>query len=147
MHKEIAIKCKAPVTPNGDATEFVQRSKTMSTVGSPRNTPKTIKFVSYSVYTTSSQRPYIAHTTFPQRFYSVRDASTACKQLLQRVYGAHTARPQRSHGAHSVFTAIIAFKLFNLIFYYFEKPYFANTVIYFYFSKQFVLEFNSCLNV
>ena len=27
-------------------------------VGSPRNTPKNIKFASYSVYTTSLQRPH-----------------------------------------------------------------------------------------
>ena len=34
-------------------------------VGTPRNTPKNIKFVIYSVYTTSSQRPYSVRTTFP----------------------------------------------------------------------------------
>ena len=71
-------------------------------VGSPRNTPKNIKFVSYSVYTTSSQRPYSVHTTFPQRLYSVHDVFTARKQLLQRVHSAHTARSRR---AHSVLTA------------------------------------------
>jgi len=79
-------------------------------VGSPRNTPKTIKFVSYSVYTTSSQRPYSVHTTFPQRLYSVHDVFTARKQLLQRVHSAHAAFSRR---AHSVLTAIIAFKIFN----------------------------------
>jgi len=65
---------------------------------------KTIKFVSYSVYTTSSQRPYSVHTTFPQRLYSTHDVFTARKQLLQRVHSAHTARSrriQRSHGAHT----------------------------------------------
>jgi len=31
-------------------------------VDSPRNTPKIIKFANYSVYTTSSQRPYYAPT-------------------------------------------------------------------------------------
>jgi len=97
-------------------------------VGSPRNTPKNIKFASYSVYTTSTQRPYSVHTMFPRRLYSVHDASMARKQLLQR-----------SHGAHSVLTAIIAFKLVLLI-YYSEQTYFANIVIYFYFSKQFVIE-------
>jgi len=77
------------------------------------------KFVSYSVYTTSSQRPYSVHTTFLQRLYSVHDVFTAHKQLLQRVHSAHTARSRRAHGAltaflppaHSVLTAIIAFKI------------------------------------
>jgi len=55
-------------------------------VGLPRNTPKTIKFVSYSVYTTSSQHPYSVHTTFPQR----PCVFTARKQLLQLVHSAHT---------------------------------------------------------
>jgi len=45
-------------------------------------TPENIKFASYSVYTTSSQRPYSVHTTFPRRLYSVHDASTARKQLF-----------------------------------------------------------------
>jgi len=71
-------------------------------VGSPRNTPKNIKFVSCSVYTTSSQRPYSVHTTFPQRLYSVHDVFSARKQLLQRVHSAHTAR---SRHAHSILTA------------------------------------------
>jgi len=82
-------------------------------VGSQRNTPKNIKFVSYSVYTTSSQRPYSVHTTFPQRLYSVHDVFTARKQWLQRVHSAHTASSRR---AHSVLTAIIAFKIFYLFF-------------------------------
>ena len=121
---------KAPVTPNGDATKFVQRSKTCRrAVGSPRNMPKNIKFARNSVYKTFSQRPYSVHTTFPQRFYSVHDGSTARKQLLQRVNGVLTVRTQR-------LTAIIAFKIFLLIFFlYFQQPYFANIVIYFYFSK------------
>ena len=71
-------------------------------VGSPRNTPENIKFVSYSVYTTSSQRPYSVHTTSPQRLYSVHDVFTAHKQWLQRVHSAHTARSRR---AHTVLTA------------------------------------------
>ena len=73
-------------------------------VESPRNTPTNIKFVSYSVYTMSSQRPYSVHTTFPQ-------------QLLQRVHSAHTAR---SRHAHSILTAVIAFKSFYLVLFYFE---------------------------
>jgi len=72
-------------------------------------------------------------TTFSQRLYSVHGASTARKQLLQRIQGALTARTQRSLGDYSVFS------LFNLLFLYFEQPYFANIVIYFYFSKQFVI--------
>ena len=95
-------------------------------VGSPLNTPKNIKFASYSVCTTSSQRPNSVHTTFRHRLYSVHDVFTARKQLLQRVNGAHTARSRRAHGAHtafsrrahSVLTAIIAFKIFYLFFYY-----------------------------
>ena len=73
------------------------------TVGSPRNTPNNIKCSSYSMYTTSSQRPYSIHTTFSQRLYSAHGASTARTQLLQRV-----------HGAHSVLMTIIAFKCFYL---------------------------------
>jgi len=99
-------------------------------VGSPRNTPKNIKFASYSVYTTSSQRPYSVHMTFPQRLNSVHDVFTARKELLQRVHGAYMARTQRSHGAHtafsqraqSVLTAIIAFKIFYLSFYILSNP-------------------------
>ena len=85
-----------PVKPLSHQTAMPQRVYSVlktcqRAVGPPRNTPKNIKIASYSVYTTSSQRPYSVHTTFPQRLYSVRDASTACKQLLQRVHGAHTA--------------------------------------------------------
>ena len=80
-------------------------------VGSPRNTPKNIKFVSYSVYTTSSQRPYSVHTTFPQRLYSVNDVFTARKQLLQLVHSAHTARTQRSHGAHTASSVLSMLKV------------------------------------
>jgi len=67
-------------------------------VGSPRNTPKNIKFVSYSVYTTSLQRPYSVHTTFPQRLYSVYGVFTA---RIRRAHSVLTARTQRSHGAHT----------------------------------------------
>jgi len=89
-------------------------------VGSPRNTPKNIIFASYSVYTTSSQRPNSVHMTFPQRLYSVHNVFPARKQLLQRVHCAHTARSRRAHGAHTTFSrrahsvlkAIIAFKIF-----------------------------------
>ena len=67
-------------------------------VGSPRNTPK----LSNLPVIACTQRPYSVQTTFPQRLYSVRDASTARKQLLQRAHGAHTARTKRFHGNHSV---------------------------------------------
>ena len=87
-------------------------------VGSPRNTPK-ISNISYSVYTTSSQRPYSVYTTFPQRLYSVHDVFTARKQLLQRVHGAHT---EFSRCAHSVLTAIIAFLIFYLFIFILSNP-------------------------
>ena len=102
-------------------------------MGSPRNTPKIIKFASNRVYTTSLQRPCSVHTTLPWRLYSVHDAATVRRQLLQRVHGAHTSHPQRSHGAHSVLTAIIAFKLFYL-FILFGNP-ILQKVIYFFRRK------------
>jgi len=77
--------------------KFSQRA-----VGSPQNTPTHIKFASNSAYTTSSQCSCSVHTTFPQRLFSVHDASTVRKQLLQRIHGAHTARTQRSCGDLSV---------------------------------------------
>jgi len=83
-------------------------------VGSPRNTPKNIKFVSYSVYTTSLQRPHDVPTASlqrPWRFHSAQAVAAAC---LQRAHGAHTAFSRR---AHSVLTAIIAFKIFYLFFF------------------------------
>jgi len=51
---------KAPVTPNGDPTAFVYSvlKTCQRAVGTPQNTTKHIKFASYSVYTTPSQRPY-----------------------------------------------------------------------------------------
>ena len=102
---------KAPVTPNGVATAFVQRSKTMSArCGNAAKYALNIKFASYSVYTTSSQRPYSVHTTFPRCLFSVHNVFTARKQLLQRVHGAHTTFSRR---AHSVLKAIIAFKIFT----------------------------------
>jgi len=75
----LQLETKALVTPNGVATAFVQRSKTM-----PARCGIAAKFASYSVYTTSSKRPY-----------SVHDLFTARKQLLQRVHGAHTASSRR----------------------------------------------------
>ena len=75
-------------------------------VGSPQNTPKNIKFVSYSVYTASSQRSYIVYMTFPQRLYSVHDVFTARKQLLQRVHGTHTVRTLCAYGAHTARTLL-----------------------------------------
>jgi len=83
------------------------------------------------------QRIHSVLTACLQRPHDVPVASTARKQLLQRVHGALTARTQC---AYSVFTAIIAFKIFLLIL----LPYFANIVINFQFSKQFVIVFNSC---
>ena len=82
-------------------------------LGSPRNTPKNIKFVSYSVYTTSSQRPYSVRTASTRRSHSVFRASmtfsqrassccsvfTACTRRARSVL---TARTQRPHGDYSV---------------------------------------------
>jgi len=68
-------------------------------VGSPQNTRKNIKFVSYSVYTTSPQRPHNVPTASlqrPWRFHSAQAVTAACSQR-----------------AHSVLTAIIAFKIFH----------------------------------
>jgi len=89
-------------------------------VGSPRNTPKNITFASYSVYTTSSQRPYSVHATFLQRLYSVHNVFTAHKQLLQRVHGAYTTFSRR---AHSVLKAIIAFKIFYFFIFILSNPF------------------------
>jgi len=108
-------------------------------VWAPRNTPKNINFAIYSFYTTSSPRPYSVHTTFPQRLYSVNDglqrASSCCSVFTARLR-RHTAF---SRCAHSVLTAIIAFKILHSDI--------VNIMIYFYFSKQFVIWFISCLNV
>ena len=109
-------------------------------MGSPRNTYTNITFASKSVYTASLQRPYIVHKTFPQRLYSVHDASTARKKLLQRVCRALMSRLRRAY------SVLMAFKIFFL-FSYFEKPYFATMVIYFDFSKLLVIVCNSCYNV
>jgi len=109
-------------------------------VGSPRNTPKNIQFVRYSVCTTSSQRPNRVHTTFPQRLYSVHDVFTARKQLIA------AACSQRAHDAHTASSRRLK-RLRFFPYFIFEQPYFANIVIYFYFSKQFVIGFNSCWNV
>jgi len=81
-------------------------------VGSPRNTPK----ISNLSVIACTQRPYSVHTTFPQRLYSVHDVFTARKQLLQRVHSAQTAR---SWCAHSVLSAIIAFKIVYLFYFLF----------------------------
>jgi len=59
MHRQESHD-KAPVTTNGEATAFVQRSENLSArCGSPRNMLKNIKFPSYSMFTTFLQRPYI----------------------------------------------------------------------------------------
>ena len=88
-------------------------------VGSPRNTPKTIKFVNYSVYTTSSQRPYSVHTTFPQRLYSVNvffhSAHTVAAACSQRSHGAPTVRTHRSHGAHTTSSALTKIYLITCV--------------------------------
>jgi len=76
-------------------------------VGSPRTTRKNIKFVSY---TASLQRLW--------RFHSAQAVAAAC---LQRAHGAHTAFSRR---AHSVLTAIIAFKIFLHIFFILSNPIF-----------------------
>jgi len=57
-------------------------------VGLPQNTPKNIKFASYSMYTTSSQRHNSVHTTFPQHLYSV---FTECTKRAHSVLTACTA--------------------------------------------------------
>jgi len=88
-------------------------------VGTPRNTPKNIKFVIYSVYTTSSQRPHDVPTASlqrPWRFHSAQAVAAACSQ---RAHGAHTAFSRRTH---SVLTAIIAFKIFYLFFFILSNP-------------------------
>ena len=102
--------CLCNVKPLSHQTTLPQRLYSVlkpcqHAVGSPRKTPKNIKFVSYSVYTTSSQRPYSVHPKFPSRLYSVHDVFTARKQLLQRVHSTHTAfswRAQSPHGDYSV---------------------------------------------
>jgi len=125
--KNILFDYNITVLPNGDATGFVHSvvKPCQHAVGSPRNTPKNIIFASYSVYTTSSQRPYSVHTTFPQRIYSVHDVFIARKQLLQRVHGAHTARTQRSHDAHTASSRrlySVAFKIFYLFYFTLSNP-------------------------
>jgi len=72
-------------------------------VGLLRNMPKNIKFASYSMYTTSSQRPHNVPTA-------------ACSRCAQSVPTAFSLRAQRSHGDYSV--SII------LLIYYFEQPLF-----------------------
>jgi len=116
-------------------------------VGSPLNTPKNIKFAGYSIYMTFPQRLYSVHTTthsvFTASMTFLQRASSCCSMFVactQRAHSAHTAVSRR---VHSVLAAIIAFNIFYLFFYY----EFANIVICFYFSKQFVMRFNSCLNV
>jgi len=108
--------------------------------GTPRNTPKIIKFVSYSVYTTSSQRPHDVPTASLQRPWRFHSAQAIAEACLQRAHGAHTAFSRR---AHSVFTAIIAFKIFYL-FYFFWVTLLCKHSDLFYFSKQFVIGFKSC---
>jgi len=71
-------------------------------VGSPRNMPKNIKFASYSMYTTSSQRPYSVQITFPvslQRPWRFQSVQGSCCSMF-------TARSRRPH---TVLTARIFF--------------------------------------
>jgi len=92
QNETIALRTKAPVTPHLTAMPqrlYIVQKTCQRAVGSPRNTPKNIKFASYGVYTASIQH--------------LRRASSCCSVF--------TARPQRSHGANSVLTVIIAFKL------------------------------------
>ena len=73
-----------------------------------------IKFASYSVYTSSAERPYSVHTTFLHRLCSVLDASTARKQLLQRVHALSMIKinaaawySRRMHSAHIALLATV----------------------------------------
>jgi len=75
-------------------------------VGSPRNMiyDKNIKFISKSVYTTSSQRPHHVPTASlqrPWRFHSSQAVAAACSQ---RAHGALTVCTKRSHSAHTAFS-------------------------------------------
>ena len=80
MHRQ-KFHDKAPVTPNYELAKpqrlYSVQKICQRVVGSPRNMLKFIKFASYSVYTTSLQRPFGVHTTFPERHYSVHDAFIA----------------------------------------------------------------------
>jgi len=89
-------KCKATATPNVDAIAFVGRSKNLSArCGVATKHALNIKFACYSLYTTSSQRPYSVHTTFLQRLYSVQ-----LLQCLRRAHCAHTVL----HVMHTAFS-------------------------------------------
>jgi len=91
------ISCLKPLSHQTAMPQHLYRVLTpcQRAVGSPRNTPKNIKFVRYSVCTTSSQRPYSVHTTFPQRLYSVHDVFTA---RTRRAHSVLTARTQSQTG-------------------------------------------------
>jgi len=110
--------CMLSLTPLSHQTAMPQRlysvlNTCQCDVGSPRNTPKTIKFASYSVYTTFSQRPCSVHMAFPQRLYCVHGASTkgasSCCSVFtarpHRAHGALMASTQRSHCAHTTFSS------------------------------------------
>jgi len=86
------------------------------TVGSPRKTPKIIKFAIFIVYTTSSQCPHIVPTAPTRRLYSVDDAYTARTQLLERVRGALIVRIQRFHDYHSVPDFLLTVHVLNKLF-------------------------------
>jgi len=65
-------------------------------VGSPRNTPKNIKFVSYSVYTTSSQRHHNVPTASLQHPWHFHSTQAVAMHAL-------TAKPRRLFWACSAF--------------------------------------------
>jgi len=116
-------------------------------VGSPRNAPK----ISNLPVIACTQSPHSVPTASTRRSHSVFTASMTFSQRASSCCSVFTARTPRAHGvhtafsrhAHSVLTAFIAFRIFYL-FFILSNPIFANIVIYLYFSKQFVIGFNSC---
>jgi len=114
------------------------------TVGLPQNMPKNIKLPVIAC----TQCSHSAPTAFPQCLNSVRDASTSagscCIMFMARTHRSHSAHSPFSQRTHSILTAIIAFKILYIYFLNFEQPNFVNIVIYFHFSKQFIVVFNSC---
>ena len=110
---------KAPVTPNGDGTVFVQRSKTMS--ARCGIAAKYVKISNLQVLA-FTQRPHSVPTASTRRSHSVFTASMTFSQRASTCCNVFTARSRRAHGArtafsrraHSVLTAIIAFRLFIL---------------------------------
>jgi len=108
---------KAPVTPNGDATAFEQRSENLpARCEVAAKDDKNIKLASDSVPTLSLQRSHDVPTASLQRpwhSFSAQELAAAFLRRAHDVLTAHTASTQR---AHSVLTALIAFKAFYLYF-------------------------------